>query len=54
MEKPGMLQSIGSQRVRHDLVTEEQPFTQVRRGKDPSAVNRVTTGSPDAVTGQVL
>ena len=22
-------------------------------GKDPSAVNRVTTGSPDAVTGEV-
>ena len=25
-EKPGGLQSIGSQRVRHDLVTKQQPY----------------------------
>ena len=27
MEEPGRLQSLGSQRVRHDLVTEQQRLT---------------------------
>ena len=30
-EEPGRLQSMGSQRVRHDLVTEQQQYTYVDR-----------------------
>ena len=31
--KPGVLQSMGSQRVRHDLVTEQQHMTYVQSNK---------------------
>ena len=33
-EEPGRLQSMGSRRVRHDLVTKQQPFLKIAHVRD--------------------